>query len=323
MTHWPCSFFGGLLAALSAGSLLAPAAEADRYLPNDTAVLLHVNVRQVLDSPLAQREAPRLQALFLSRDPDKVTLDLLGIDPFRDVANVLFAGPAGDREKVLTILHGRFDPARCRARGDEIARTRGDLLKPLPAGGFLFYEAKNFGLYARQKQHAFLALLDVNTLVVSPSREYVLEALDKAAGRRVTALNRQVQDLIGRANAGQSLWIVEIGNSSLVSALGNHRLTRDIVDKTETISGGLNVGADLQGLLVIGTRDKRTAHQLAREINVRVRELALVLFPSGKARNQALEEILQTVRAGPQDRVVYLGVRIPANAVDIGLQKYQ
>src|SRR5262245_41105610 len=87
-----------LLAALALALLLtagpARAADADRLLPDDTEVVLGVNVRQVLDAPLVKTHALELLRNYVrsSADAQKV-LDALGFDPFKDLHTLTAASP--------------------------------------------------------------------------------------------------------------------------------------------------------------------------------------------------------------------------------------
>src|SRR5438105_4660189 len=102
---WLC----GLAAALAAAP--ARAGEVDKYLPEDTEVLVSVNVRQIVDSDLFKKYALE-QARAALKDQEDVqdVLKELGLDPFKDLDRVLVAKPSGgEQDRGLVIAYGRFD----------------------------------------------------------------------------------------------------------------------------------------------------------------------------------------------------------------------
>src|SRR5205814_5136537 len=130
-----------------------------------------------------------------------------------------------------------FDPAAFNARAVELART--GALKPYESGSYRVYEAAAFGVRARQKEHAWIALVDSSTLVAGPSWLDVGVVLEVAAGKRQMMLNPTMQDLIAHANGNQALWVVEMGNGPLLRAAGDQKLARGMVEGIETVTGGL------------------------------------------------------------------------------------
>ena len=67
----------------------ARAAEVDPYLPDDTEVLVTVNVRQVLDSPLVKKSTlEKLREALKDIDMAEDVLKDLGFDPFKDLDRV-------------------------------------------------------------------------------------------------------------------------------------------------------------------------------------------------------------------------------------------
>ncbi len=116
------------LCALSAFAAAAPAraAELDKYLPEDTEMVVSVNVRQVLDSEFYKKnvgDAARDALNGVEQVPE--ILKDLGFDPFKDLDRVIVAAPGGaEQDRGLLIAHGRFDLDKFRAKAEQRLQGR-------------------------------------------------------------------------------------------------------------------------------------------------------------------------------------------------------
>src|SRR5262249_27296941 len=118
----------GAILALAAAALLAgPAAAADvnRYLPDDTEVVVFVNVRQLLDSPLVKKHAlEQVRAALKDNAGGQKFFGAVGLDPLRDISSVTLAAPGSDvQNRALFIVSGNFNVERIHAAADEAARS--------------------------------------------------------------------------------------------------------------------------------------------------------------------------------------------------------
>src|SRR5438128_2254889 len=99
--------------ALAAGflSLPARAAEIDRYLPAHADMVMSVNVRQVVDSPVFKEHFHELARKWVKTAPAGQVMTLLDLDPLKDVQRITAAGTGviGLLDRGLVIAHGDFD----------------------------------------------------------------------------------------------------------------------------------------------------------------------------------------------------------------------
>src|SRR5206468_3816222 len=98
-----------LLAAICLAWLApARAADVDKYLPNDTEILVTINLRQILDSALVKKYAvEHLKTAIKSSAETEQVLTAIGLDPMTDVQSIALAGPGGDEpDKGLFIVRG-------------------------------------------------------------------------------------------------------------------------------------------------------------------------------------------------------------------------
>jgi tetratricopeptide (TPR) repeat protein len=184
-----------------------PADEVERYLPDDAGFVLGLNVRQLATAPaFAQAYRARLDQLVKEQERWQVLLAGLAVDPARDLTRVVLSGPVADAEAsahLRVLVQGRFDPDRFRTLADN-AYKAADVPDGL-GGRYRVYELPD----ARRQAPGYFALASATTVVFSPSRDEVVDALAKGAGWRRTALSQeQVRAGLGDIDAGQGLWLV-------------------------------------------------------------------------------------------------------------------
>src|SRR5262249_49156999 len=133
---------GTWLVAVVATALPARAAQVDKFLPNDSAMVLTLNVRQVVDSPLVKKYAlEQIQSALKSNKELTDALGAVGLDPLKDVSTITAAGPElRTADKGLVVVHGKFDLAKFKAKADEVAKAKEPPLKIVKTGDYTLYE---------------------------------------------------------------------------------------------------------------------------------------------------------------------------------------
>ena len=193
------------------------AAEADKYLPEDTGGLISINVKQVVDSPLFKKTYLPVLQKELNAKPDALKLLRdVGIDPFRDIDRLVVVSADSCAPKnsndagVFVILHGRFDPARIQAKIAEVSPYVGKVLQIHKAGNGTLYEV------TAEDRSFFFALADRTTAVFAARREPVSDALDRAAGKKKGLVKDEgLRKLIAKADAKQALWVAANGHTTV------------------------------------------------------------------------------------------------------------
>src|SRR5262245_20191709 len=116
------------------------AAELDKYLPGDTAAVAVLNVRQLLDAPLGKKYlVERYQAALKDNEDAQKMLTALNIDPLKDIDSVVVSAAAVNPEKILLLVHGKFDLPRLQAAAEAHAKKNPDKLKILKEGKLTVY----------------------------------------------------------------------------------------------------------------------------------------------------------------------------------------
>jgi WD40 repeat protein/tRNA A-37 threonylcarbamoyl transferase component Bud32 len=300
-----------------------PSAEAEpgaleRYLPDDTEMVLRVNVRQVLDSALAKdiglkdRLKQWLRTTLSNPAEAQQVLDDLGLDLFRDINLVTIATP-GALDNPLIVLEGMFDVARFQAKADKMARS--DLLKvhPLPDGQGKVYET-NLPTLPRP---LFVKLISKSTLVLAPDKGRVLEALDKEAGRKKTALRSDVQALLDRVDPRWSIWAVAPGSALEQSPLGNGAAIKELVAKVQDVFAGITIDKDMSITLKVTARKAEETKTIADGLEEGLDQAQgfLALVANSQPEMKPLLNVLRNTKPNVKDKAVMLEARFPGSDI--------
>ena len=145
------------------------AAEPDKFLPDDTTLVVHVNIRQSLDSPLGKKHVTPLVQQQLKKNAELTqSLTALGFDPLRDFESLTVAtsgidSTEADKElaKLTVVAHGTFDLAKVHAAADALIKQDPSKHSVSGQGDSRIYESKG------ETQTVYFAFVDKTTLVAA------------------------------------------------------------------------------------------------------------------------------------------------------------
>jgi hypothetical protein len=266
----------------------APAAEVDKYLLNDTDGVVSINVRQLVDAPLFKKHyQENLKKLLGSSKDVQQALSDLGLDPFKNIDRILAVhgenshrledkpGSTG-KSSLFLIVRGKFDAAKIQAKANQIAKDIPELLKveKTPAGTI-------YRLALAEPM--YLAMPDSTAIVGSFFKDQVQDALEKGQGKRKTELKfKDVQTLIAKVDAKQSLWLVATGRlahsfdttEKVINGKKQLVTTKDTLSNAgvENIIGGLTVSDGIGSEITIATKDNDAAKKVADFIQMDLNE---------------------------------------------------
>jgi hypothetical protein len=279
-----------IAAALFALALPLCAAEVEKYLPEDTEVILVVNAKQLLDSPLVKKHfLEHIRGHLKSNDEVTKILESLGFDPLKDVTRITVAlSMVGSEAKGLIIAHGRFDKAKFEAKAEEVAKDKSDSLKIHKDGEHKFYEVKVDG----GEKPLFIGVLDSMTIVASPEKQHVLDAFSKGEAKK--APKKELQELIEKADANQSLWFAATANAFLKGDFSSDDKAKKNLEKMHNITAGVVVDKGIKVAFAIATKSPANAKELAEELKEGLSQ-AKGLLALVAEQNKGLAPLVDTV----------------------------
>jgi len=306
---------GLLLAVLTTGP--SQAAEIDRYLPDDTEAVVTFNVRQALDSPLIKKnglEAAK-EALKSLDEVNSILIDL-GFDPFKDLDRMVIASPGGnDKDKGLIIVHGRFDLDKFKAKGEEAAKDHPDELKihkiaDGQGGQLTVYEVN----VAEVPTPLFVSLASKNTVLVSPGKDYVVEALKRKD--KPTLKNKDLQGLLEKMDPKQS-WSMAVVRSAWDKAELPDAIKSGL-DDLEAVGGGITIGDDINLELAGSAKNAQAAKEISRTVNdYLTKGLGILALIAGQEKKFApAVDIVKTIRCNARDKTVILKAQLSAEVLE-------
>jgi hypothetical protein len=269
---------------LAVGLVAAPARAADyeKYLLDDTDALLTVNVKQALESPAYVKELKKQAEGLLKMEQAQQILKDTGFDPLKDLDRVTFAmGHSSHRTEQknnsfrtqtgpLIILEGRFDADKLNSRAEALAKDF-PFLKSEKIGKTTVWEIAAGG------DTLYLAAIDKTTVIGTPFKDHMTDALDKAAGKKKTQLkSKAMTALLAKMDAkATATWAAsgEMISDTHVQAVNmNGQEVRKVEYKTladngiESILGSLKVGDDLKGETTLIAKDADKAKEMTSAI---------------------------------------------------------
>jgi hypothetical protein len=321
------------LAAVLTLALLIPAgvraADIDTYLPADTESYLSINVRQVFGSPLLKKAAlDQLRDALKGADEVNDILKDLGFDPFKDLDRIILASPnSTDTDRGLVIAHGTFDVKKFQARAADAAQNNGDALKiqKVPLGGGANHDVWEV-IIPNQESSLFVALANNKTLLASPGKDYVVDAIKQSrANKKPELKNKAFQALLEKMDPKQSLSLVVLGKA-LSGAEKMEILpkrAREALGSIQAIGGGVTVGKEIKLEVAVSSKDEDSARDIRDAIDksVKLGTVGLTLLSDDNKGIALVLEVLKTVKVTNKAKVVSLTARLTADAIDDFLKK--
>lgn len=314
------------LCALSVFAAAAPAraAELDKYLPEDTEMVVSVNVRQILDSEFYKKnvgDAARDALNGVEQAPE--ILKDLGFDPFKDLDRVIVAAPGGaEQDRGLLIAHGRFDLDKFRAKAESASKDDPDILKIHKIsdgadGKFLVYEVK----VNDQAPTVFVALADATTLLASPGKDYVVDAMRKASSKEAPALkNKQMQAILGRMNDKQSASLAVVGSAL---SEGVPQEVKDLFEKIDAIGGGVTLDDDIKIEASASAKSVDDAKDVGDDLKSYLNQARLLLSALAFTKNAKVDvliDLVNSVKISVKDKTVVVKATVSADAIGDALK---
>jgi hypothetical protein len=309
-----------LVAALSSAPVrAADAVEVDKFVPPDTEIFVRVNLRQAFDSKLAKPGIDQLRDLIKQFEELNEAFRELGFDPFTDLDSLTVAAPnSNESDRLLVIVHGKFKLDKFKAKGADVAKAMGDVLKLHKvadgAGGqVIVYEVA----IPIQDQALFIALPDETTLIASPGKDYVADAIKRGKARALVALkNKDLQAVLARLDPKQTLSLAAIGDA-LAKNLSDATV-KGLLARVEAVGGGITLGDDIKLELVIGTKTLQDANEFKATVNDYVTKgLALVGLLALQQKELApVVDVLKSVRCTGKDKAVTIKAEISAEVIE-------
>ena len=306
--------FGGILGLTLILSAPARAAEPSKYVPADAVLVIHVNVQQLLDSNLVRKYAlpPLEQALTKNKRNEEVqqVLKGLGLDPAKDIHSITVSTAVKDSDKILVSLRGKFNLDKIHATAQKVAGDKKDSFKISKAGDKSLYEV------TQQGKTVYAGVADEGTLLASPSRDYVADALGSKTGK----ISQELANAVAAADGKQSIWAVAVVTDGVKTFLGQRQEAAGLVSKLKAVCAGINVSDALAVSLKVQTTDPQAARELGKQAN----DAKAVLQFVGQTNEELkpfTDEIVKTLEIKTQQADVNVKFQLSQDLIEKAIKK--
>jgi hypothetical protein len=297
----------------------AHAGDIDKYLPEDTELVLHANIRQALDSPLAKKYLlPQITESLKGQREAQEILTALGLDPLSDVHSLTMAAPGKVSDKKWTVvLQGNFDLAKIQAAVEAFSKTQADAVNVLKEGGITIYELHD----PKHSQSAFAAFVDKENLIVSTTKDNVTKPFKKATKNEPT-LNKHLAEMLKEGNGKETLWLAMVPDE-LKKSLPQDKQTMDIAKKVLSFKAGITLTDGVQVSLRVqatddkGARDVRVALEGVKSLLL----LAVISNDHLKDFGPTLTDILNSIKFTLDKSIVGMDLDVSGKQIEEGLKK--
>ena len=296
------------------------AGDVDKYLPDDTDVVIGVNLKQILDSGLFKKHGQdKFKELIKSNAEVGKVIESLGFDPLKDLSSVTMALVGLIPEpKPLIIVRGNFDPAKFAAKAEEISKSKGDKLKIHKSGEHKIYE-----MIGDDPKPTFAGMVDKNTIVAAQEKESVEAAFETAAGKsKGKGLRPDMKELMEKIDTKQSLFVAVPASTLKKLPEPPDEKSKKTIEKILSATVGLTVDTDLKLAITIASKSADAAKELAEEIKENLEQAkGLVALVAGmKPELAPLVDVVGALKVAAESNNVIIKSEVSGEMIEKALK---
>jgi hypothetical protein len=313
-----------LLATLASPAVPARAADLLKYVPNDSDLILSLDVKGLIDAPIVRKYAPLLAQRYgmnlmqlLAQDSpaaekllkentaalQKLLKDRGQVVGFlestqRTFRRIVVAGRLnGDDDEILLVFDCGLDAEQLAQLAGKLAEWSGTKLKIAKADEGNLIEVRVAG----EEESWLLGAPEKGVLIATPSKAYAQEALAKAVGKKNAELSRDMRALLTKVEQEQTCWLAAIDT-----------------DENLQFRGGLRIGDDIRAELITTARDAEAARQQLDEMTSDLKDTAEYIGALALLAKELapLVEVLRDVKPVQEGNEVQIKVVIEAKVLE-------
>ncbi len=294
----------GLAALLPLASVQA-AAVPDRLTPSDAEMVVQVNVRQMLQTPLAKKHAlDPLKALLERSTETSQLLRTAGLDPFKDIDTIALSasGRPLSGGKLLVVVRGSFTPDKVLATADDYAKKHPDRVKSCKDGDLPMWE-----IHSDDKSF-YAAFADNKTLVMTATKKDTA-AIVHRANQTPQQPSAAMQAALAHLKGDENMWLAMVATDEIKQLLKSEDTSKDFAAALQSVTGALELSDDAQFRLVVHT-DSAAA---AAKIKAKLDELMPLLSFLGAGNDKSgkiAKEVIDSIKLKTENNDVSVRIHV-------------
>jgi hypothetical protein len=281
------------------------AAVPDRLTPSDVDVVVQVNVRQMLETPLVKKHAlAPLKALLERSSETSQLLRAAGLDPFKDIDTISLSssGRPQDNGKLLIVVRGSFTPEKVRTAADDYAKKHPDRLKNVKDGELSMWEIRSDG------KSCYAAFADEKTLVMTATTKDTAAILHRA-GQAPQQPSPAMQAALAHLKGNENIWLTMVATDEIKQLLKADDTSKDFASALQSVTGALELTDDAQFGLVVHTNSAEAAAKLKDKLDELMPLLAFL--GAGKDKSgQIAKEVMDSIKLKTEKNDVSIRVHV-------------
>lgn len=308
-----------LTLGLAVSAPMVTSADTSSYFSKETEVVVHVNVRQILNSKLMKNNEELLTFMRIGLEKQLAKSEeaeqlkkALDFDPFRDLDTITFALDANkEPEHPVIVITGKFKPRRFADAAAQAARKNPGVVRTHETALATVYEISPKG-----DKSFCLCLADPKTLVITKSVSDMRQALGRAKLRQ-KVVSADLARLLKKTSPKQSMYIIateSVVKKGMEQNRGNQAF-RELGKEMKGMIASVNVVDDIQFRLDIETTAPASARKMQDQIGQAV--MMAKFFIQGQDNPQAAPflDILNTVKTSSSGSTASITGHVPERLI--------
>jgi hypothetical protein len=310
------------ITALGAAPSSSRAADVDAFLPKETDIVVSLNLRQMVDSPIGKKYAADLVKSMLSNNKQiQQTLNSLGLDPLTDFSRVTTGIGLDDlsNPKAVVVVEGKFDVKKINGLLDDLVKNEPAKFSVEKATGKTLYKIAAPDLPAPM----YGAIVDANLMVFSPVKESVRAGFDAASGARKPEIKKEVVELLAKADRKASLFVAAYTKGKLDSVPLPGAEMKKLVEQIQSITAELKVEQDVQLELSVATTGNDEAKKMRELVagGIDLMKIQIKVAVGQQPELQPLVDVVNTMTAIQKDKQVVVAGKLSGEGLEKMLKK--
>jgi hypothetical protein len=297
------------------------AAEVDALLPSETESIIHVNVKQILESDIIKKFAlGQLKQTLEGNDAQK-QLKELGLDPLKDI-NSVSAGVWGqdkDDMNYLAVIRGSFDAEKLFAAAEKASKENSEKVSIVEEGDY-----KLVKMVGDKNQVSYAAVADNKTVIVGSSKKIVAASLTAAIKKVKPTISKELAALLLKQDDKASMFICgvtegklkDIPDINVPGGLVDGEKIKDGLKKMNTMAVTLNLGQEVALDITMGMKDADAADDFGATV-AKLTDTVKTLLAFANQPNMAdlIKNVNDTLKSKVKDKEITLSVKVTAEAI--------
>ncbi|MGH7223760.1 MAG: hypothetical protein ACRELF_11065 [Gemmataceae bacterium] len=287
---------------------LRPASAApqlDRLTPSDAEVVVQVNVRQLLRTPLVKKHAlDPIKVLLQRNDELKQLLAAAGLDPLKDIDTICLctSGNPMAGGKLLSVLRGDFNVDKARKAAEEYAKKHPSRLKSFKDGELPMWEITD------DNKSFYAAFAGNKTLVMTTTKKDTVAVVARV-GQTPQRPSKALQAALDHLKGGESIWMAMVATDEIKKLLKSDDMAKGFAAALQSVTGALELSDDAQFALVVHTNNPKAAEQIKGKFDELMPLLAFVSAGKDKS-GRIVKEVIDGIKLKAEKNDVSIRLQI-------------